>query len=117
MLNKIKMRNKRAQVSDTVAWVVATVVIVVLLIVFIFISSMLASTRIVKGEYRDSLFAKAISDKSDLGLTKSLITYYTMKDDSVKKNLDKELKKLNSTSMFKGDYNLRAVEILRRVAS
>jgi|GEM_PF-2629568 len=117
MLIKIKMKNKKAQIADTLAWAIATVVIVILLILFIFISSMLASTRIVKGEYRDSLFAKSISDKTDLGLTKSLITYYTMKEDSVKKSLDKELKKMNSSDAFKGNYDARSIEIMRRASS
>lgn len=111
------MKNKKAQISDTIAWAVATVVIIILIIVFVFISSMLASTRIVKGDYKDSLFAKSISDKTDLSLTKSLITYYTMKDDAIKKNLDKELKKMNSSLQFKGDYDFRTKEISRRVFS
>ena len=37
MLSKIKMINKKAQVADTIAWVVATIIIVILLILFIFI--------------------------------------------------------------------------------
>lgn len=111
------MKNKKAQISDTFAWAVATILIVVLIIGFIFISSMLANTRILKGDFKNSLFSKSISDKTDLSLTKSLITYYTMKEDTVKKTLDKELKKMNSTLIFKGNYDLRAVEIMRRVAS
>lgn len=117
MLNKTKMKNKKAQIADTIAWVVATVIIVVLLLLFIFLSSMLASARVVKGEVKDSLFSKTVSDTTDLSLTKTLITYYTIKDNAVKKSLDKELKKINSTLSIKVDYNTRASEILRRVSS
>ncbi len=117
MLNRIKMKNKKAQIADTLAWVIATVIIVVLLVLFIFISSMLASGRVVKGEVRDSLFSKTVSDTTDLSLTKTLITYYTIKDNVVKKALDKELKKINSTLSTKVDYDTRASEILRRVSS
>jgi len=117
MLNKIKMINKKAQIPDTIAWVVSTLVIIVLLVLFIFISSMLASTRIAKGEYRDSLFSQSASYKTDLSLTKSLITYYTMKEDSTKKALDRELKKMNASTAFKDDYDIRAGEISRRALS
>jgi hypothetical protein len=115
MLNKIKMKNKKAQVADTIAWVVSTVVIIILLILFIFISSMLASTRVVKGDYKDSLFTKSVAYKTDLSLTKSLITYYTIKEDSTKKVLDRELKKMNSSKIFHDDFDVRAKEISGRL--
>jgi hypothetical protein len=111
------MKNKKAQIADTIAWVIATVVIIIILILFVFISSMLASARIVNGESKDSLFSKSVSYPTDLGLTKTLITYYTIKDPTLKKSLDKELKKMNSTLSARVDYDARASEILRRVSS
>jgi hypothetical protein len=54
------MHNK-GQIGDTITWVIATIIIIVILIFFIFGSSMLASTKSV-GKYKESLFAKEVSD-------------------------------------------------------
>lgn len=44
-----KMKNSRAQVSDVMTWVVATIIIIVILVVFIYASSILAQkTKIIK---------------------------------------------------------------------
>lgn len=51
MLNnsrKENMKNKRAQVGETVTWVIATIILIIVLIVFIFISSTLAKTKSLK---------------------------------------------------------------------
>ena len=39
------MLNKKAQVSETMTWIVATLIIVVVLIIFIFISSSFAKAK------------------------------------------------------------------------
>lgn len=47
MLNK--MQNHKAQISDVMTWVVATIIIIVILVVFIYASSLLAQkTKIIK---------------------------------------------------------------------
>ena len=45
MLSKLK---KRAQVSDTVTWVVATIIIIAILLIFIYISSVLSGENAVE---------------------------------------------------------------------
>ncbi len=48
MSNK-RQKNKKAQVSDIVTWVVATVIIIVIMVVFIYLSSLLAQkTNVIK---------------------------------------------------------------------
>ncbi len=39
------MLNKKAQVGETMTWIIATVIVIVILIVFIFVSSSLASLK------------------------------------------------------------------------
>ena len=39
------IKNKKAQISDTLTWVVATIIIVVILLIFIFVSSILAKAK------------------------------------------------------------------------
>jgi hypothetical protein len=110
MLNK----NKKAQVADSVTWIVATIVIIVLLVLFIFGASMLGSTRVVKGEFRESLLSKSYADKTDLFLVKSLITYYQL-DEAGKKYLGKELKILDDKNYFEVNYTIKNQEFAGRL--
>jgi hypothetical protein len=45
MLNKAR---KRAQVSDTVTWIVATIIIIAILLIFLYISSVLSGENAVE---------------------------------------------------------------------
>ncbi|MGY4884679.1 MAG: hypothetical protein ACP5NZ_03840 [Nanobdellota archaeon] len=42
------LKYKKAQVGETVTWIIATLILIVILIVFIFISSTLAKTKSLK---------------------------------------------------------------------
>jgi hypothetical protein len=41
------MRNKKAQLGETMTWIVATIIIVVILTIFIYSSSILAKVKII----------------------------------------------------------------------
>ena len=66
------MLNKRAQISEIMTWVVATIVILSILIVFIYASSLLAQkTKIIKAQDLKIDFEKEVN----LLDTKTLIAY------------------------------------------
>ncbi len=66
------MLNKKAQVSEIMTWVVATVIILSILLVFVYVSSLLAQkTKILKISDLKIDFDK----KVNLIATKNLITY------------------------------------------
>jgi hypothetical protein len=72
MLNK---NNKKAQVGDTVTWVVATIIIVVMIFFFVFGSSLLAETKSVQ-KFRSKIVSEESVVSYDLFLSKSLYTYF-----------------------------------------
>lgn len=79
--------SKKAQVGETITWIVATIVIVVVLIFFMFGASMLGSTKNI-GEVKESLFSKSESFGEDIFLKKSIYTYLSLNTDTLKKKLE-----------------------------
>ena len=66
------MLNKKAQVSEIMTWLVATIIIISILLVFIFVSSLLAQkTKIIKVKDLKVDFEKEV----DLLATKTSIAY------------------------------------------
>lgn len=66
------MLNKRAQVSEIMIWVIATIIILSILLVFVYASSLLAQkTKIIKAKDLKIDFEKEV----DLLETKNLIAY------------------------------------------
>ena len=61
--------NKKAQIGETMTWIIATIVIVVILIVSIYVTSLLAQTRKVI-PYQD------FERENDLIMEKSLFAYF-----------------------------------------
>jgi hypothetical protein len=43
----MRMLNKRAQVGETITWIVGTLIIVVVLIAFVYVSSLLSKAKVV----------------------------------------------------------------------
>jgi len=66
------MLNKKAQISETMVWIVATLIIIVILIVFIFISSSFAK---VKNLTIKDLKLSSEGEDIDLFETKTKIVY------------------------------------------
>jgi len=71
------MNNKKAQLGETLTWVVATLIIVVTLIFFIFLSSSLAKLKDIKGNPGFALLggydkkSNLIVDKTELAFVKN----------------------------------------------
>jgi len=104
------MRNKKAQTSETITWIVATIIIVLLLLFFIFGASMLGSTRVVEGKFKESLISKSFESNSDLFLKKSIIAYYNV-GENYARGLERNLISLNNAGNFRGNFTLELNEI------
>jgi len=70
MRNKPQIKNKRAQVGETVTWIVATVIIIVILAISLFVSSFYTRTS------KDLDFSKT----TDTLASKSFFSYLLTKD-------------------------------------
>lgn len=64
------LKNKKAQVGETITWIIATVVLIVILIVFIFISAALSKTKFLNVNIKANL-----EDKTDWIDMKTEIAY------------------------------------------
>lgn len=51
------MKNKRAQLSDTITWIVATIIIIIILIVAVFLASLVGQSKTFPEENKLDLFA------------------------------------------------------------
>jgi hypothetical protein len=62
------LNNKRAQVGESITWVVATIVLIILLIVFIYASILLSKTKYIKFDEKVNSegFADWISYKTQM---------------------------------------------------
>lgn len=103
-------KNSKGQTADTLTWIVATLIILLLLVFFIFGASMLGSTRVVEGKFKESLISKSVENEADLFLKKSIITYYSLTNENDKKTLNKELTLLNTKDNFKGNYTTEFIK-------
>ncbi len=75
------MLNKKAQLSETMTWIVATLIIIVVLIVFIFISSSFAK---VKSLTTKSLKISSEGEDVDLFKTKTELAYRLSSEENKK---------------------------------
>lgn len=100
MLNKFK----RGQIGETTTWIVATILIVVILLFFVFGASLLAATKDLK-PFKDALLSSSTFGEEDLFLKKSIMTYYAVSSEDIRKRMDFELSKLENAGEFKQDIN------------
>lgn len=106
------LNNKKAQVGETVTWIVATIVIVVVLIFYIFGASMLGSTKSVGG-VKDSIFSRSQSFGDNIFLKKSIYSYLLVSSESLKKKIDIYLTDEDETAykenlkLIRDNYNKR----------
>jgi len=89
-------KNKKAQIGETLTWVVATIVIIVILGVSIFIVSI---------HLKDKKFV--IDKKSDLIATKSLTAYLLIPHPETGKNIYTELRDGDNLNDFNGPWALK----------
>ena len=71
-------KNRKAQVGETITWVIATIVIVVILIISIYAASLLAQTK-------KKFSFGTVQREEDLIMEKSLFAYFLADDE--KKNI------------------------------
>lgn len=107
MLDK---KNKRAQVGDTVTWVIATIIIVVMIFFFVFGASLLADTKSVQ-KFRDKLISPESVVEYDLMLSKSLYTYFKIDKEKEKISYYEDLEKMELKGEFQDDLKNRKMEI------
>lgn len=107
------MKNKKAQVGETVTWVIATVTIVVILMFFIFGASLLGSTKGIL-KYKNSVFSKSSYVGDNILLKKSVETYsyFVHADNSKSIRLYLE-KQSNSSTNFDLSGFINRVEALK----
>lgn len=68
--------NKKAQIGETITWVVATIIIVVILIISLYTTSLLAQTK--------KIASYKYERESDLLMEKSLFSYFLAEDETTK---------------------------------
>ncbi len=107
------MLNKKAQIGDTLMWVIATVLIFVILLFFFFGSSVLGKTKSISS-FRPSLFSKSSVMSHDVFLTKSLFTYLKARDSRQEVQLNKLLKIMEKNEEFSEPVQDRLVELQAR---
>jgi len=86
-------KKKKAQIGETLTWIVATIIIVLLL------SSLFGKAKKVSVE-KDSLFSKTYSRTNDLVLEESVFTYFLIKDKSKQDKIYDNLKKEEKENKF-----------------
>ena len=90
MPNKIRIKNKKAQVGETTTWIVATVVVIVVLAISIFIaSSHLGKNKDVR-----------VSSVSDFSVSESFFSYLLTKDNG--KTIYKQLQDQGNLNEING---------------
>jgi len=110
------MFNKRAQVADTVTWVIATIIIVVMLFLFVLGSSLLSETKRITS-YKSSLFSdKGSNSYSNVYLSKSLYSYHSVQGNKNKLPLFESIQKSYKDDAL-SDFVKRENEIKKRLES
>jgi hypothetical protein len=105
------MLNKKAQVGETVTWIVATVIIVVILLFFLFGAVALAETKSVK-KFRPSLISESSYQGDDLFLKKNVFTYVSITKDNSRKRMETYLVKKELEGDFLYSYNETRKEVI-----
>ena len=90
---------KKAQMGETITWIVATIIIFVIFFFFIFGSSILAKTKNILS-FKQDVFSKPDTNSYDLFLTKSLFTYIKVEGSLKGKDFYKILEKYETEGIF-----------------
>jgi hypothetical protein len=101
--------NKKAQIGETMTWVVATIIIIVTLIVSLFISSSLSDAKELIVKAKD-IASSGEKIKFDVILEKSVLTYFLSAEN---KKQGIYLWAEENEEMFYGNFNERVEEIER----
>ena len=107
------MLDKKAQVGDTLTWLVATIIIFVFLLLFILGASLLGKTKSLS-PYKPDLFSKSSYKIHDAFLTKSLFTYLYLEDTIPGNDLKLKLQDIENAGKFKESLSPRLGELKKR---
>ena len=66
MLSSNFKRNKKAQTSETMTWIVVTVVLIIILFIFIYATIALSKTKEIKSQKTDDIESDWIKTKSEI---------------------------------------------------
>ena len=113
-MSDFRGRNKKAQVGDTVMWIVATIAILIIIMFFVFGASTLASTKSI-GKYKASLISSSQSENVDVFLYKTVYTYVEMKSSFATKKITFDLGKKYEEGKFSLNYNETIKEVEGRI--
>ena len=97
------MLNKRAQTSEAMTWIVATLVIIVLLGISIYATSILSKKKVIDYEKEDGT--------QDIVMEESLFAYFSIQDSSVQEKVYKSLEKMNQEKKFYEDFSSKFTQI------
>jgi hypothetical protein len=111
---KMFNKNKKAQVGDTVTWIIATIIILVMIFFFVLGSSLLSETKKIVG-YKSGLFSDQILYQEDLYLSKSLYSYYKVSNSKDKTLFYENIKKLPLEEGSSETLEKRSSEIRRKL--
>ncbi|MDD5012159.1 MAG: hypothetical protein PHQ66_00725 [Candidatus Nanoarchaeia archaeon] len=80
-LKNHKIRDKKAQVGETVSWIVATVIVLGIMIFFIYVSILISKTKMIQ----------TLNLQSDVADKPELLMYKTSLSHQLAGNLNKEI--------------------------
>ncbi len=104
------MLNKSGQAGETMTWIVATLVIIFILFLAIFATNLLSKQN--EFEYaKSSGLSDIYSRNSDLLMTKSLITYFSLDEGEDKEFLYSKLEEMDENKSFYGDFEKEFEEL------
>jgi len=112
-ITQIKMKTKKAQIGETLTWLVATILIVIMMVFFIFGASLLGGTKKI-GNFRPGITGKSSFEGGDPFLKKSLFTYVSIGSETKRLIMEKTLSKMASEDKFNLDYNQTKAEVALR---
>lgn len=107
------MSNKKAQVGDTLTWLVATIIIFVFLLFFILGASLLGKMKSIDSLELD-LFGKDDFKIHDAFLTKSIFTYLQFPDSIKGNDLKNKLEDLSVSGNFDEPLGRRLDDLEKR---
>lgn len=97
------MLNRRAQTSEAMTWIVATLIIIVLLGISLYASSLLSKLKIIDYENEERT--------QDSVMEESLFAYFLIQDSIVQQKIFNELDKMNQEEKFYEDFNSKFQQI------
>ncbi|MEK6817623.1 MAG: hypothetical protein AABX80_02370 [Nanoarchaeota archaeon] len=97
------MLNKRAQASEAMTWVVATLIIIVLLGISIYAASFLSKSKVIDYKTEDR--------SQDIVMEESLFSYFLVQDSVFQNKIFESLEKMSQEEKFYEDFNSKFQQI------